>query len=286
MSVPGGPPESPDGGDGASTGERTFPPRWAVAAGVIAAVVVVAAAGWMIMAGKPHNASTAPSTSGQIVTADTVKQVLLNGAELTKMLNQPFKKTTGPTKYGGLTAMGEPSTIGDCVGVVDVATRVVYESANVQSYARQTWSDLVPGDPGFKPLSAMLMFADEAVVALPSAADAQALFAKFSERWKQCDGQAVNQQSDAEDPNDPPPLPGSEMHINSVRVSDDVLAASVVLDQKPDAPDTRAIGVQDNCIVEVLLPFTGAKNVPGSAVPATSATEVVRAIMAKIDKQG
>lgn len=253
--------------------------RKPVVVGALLAIVVIAGAAWLVIAGRDR---AAPSAPGDVVTADTVRQVLLNGAELTALLNQPFRKTMGPTRYGGPEAMGEPSTTGDCVGVVDLAARGVYASADVRSFARQTWSEAVPGDKGFKPLGAVLMFADEAVVALPSAAAARDTFARFAEQWRRCDDQAVNQHSS--EPGDPPPLPGSEMHIRDVRVGDDLLAASVVLDQKPEAPDTRALGVRGNCIVEVLLPFTGATNVPGSAVPETSSSTVARAIMDKISK--
>ncbi|WP_409429006.1 sensor domain-containing protein [Mycobacterium sp. SMC-11] len=245
----------------------------------LVAVAVLAAAAvttWLVLPDRSRSAAG--------VTGETVKQVLLNGTELTAMLDQPFTTVTGPPSYGGLEAMDDSATPGDCVGVLDVAQRSVYASAPVQSYARETWIDPEPAHDGFKPLDTRVMFVKEAVVALPTAADARQLFEKFAEQWKHCDGQPVN----AADPDTAgsPHLPGTEMHITDVRVTDDVLAASIVLDKSPKAPDTRAIGLQDNCIVGVLIAFTGTENASGSGDPQTSSTDVVRAMMDKVAKLG
>lgn len=274
MSTPGGAP--------APTGPAKSHRVWLLTGAVLVVLAVVAVVAWLVVPDTSDSPSTA--TVGPAITGDTVEQVLLDGAELTTMLDEPFTKTIRAPKHGGRDEMEVSTTPGDCVGVVDVAPKSVYRSADVQSYARQTWGSAAPGDAAFTPLSTTLMFVDEAVIALPSAADARALFATFSAQWQRCNGQAVNQEPDTSDPDDPPPLPGSEMHILGVRATDTVLAASVVLDKKPEAPDARAIGLQGNCLVEVLLPFTGVDDVPGSADPETSGIAVVRAMMDKVDK--
>lgn len=240
------------------------------------AVVIVAAVGLVMWLVLPHRSGGAASG----VTGMSVKQVLLDGTELTKMLDQPFTTVTGPPAYGGLEAMEDASSPGECVGVVDVAPKSVYASAGVQSYARETWIDSQPNSDGFKPLTTRVMFVKEAVVALPSPADAQALFASFTEQWKHCDGRPVN----AADPDSGahPHLHGTEMHITDVRITDDVLAASIVLDESPKAPDTRAVGVRGNCIVGVLIAFTGTENATGSGDPQTSSIQAVQAMMDKI----
>jgi hypothetical protein len=242
----------------------------------VAALAVVGAAAWLVLPDRSRGAASG-------ITGETVKQVLLDGAELTKMLDQPFTTVTGPPAYGGPEAMEDSSSPGECVGVMEVAPKSVYASADVQSYARETWIDSEPHRDGFTPLTTQVMFVKEAVVALPSAADAQALFAKFAEQWKRCDGHAVNADADS---GGQPQLHGTEMHITDVRVTDDVLAASIVLDKSPKAPDTRAVGVRDNCIVGVLIAFTGTENATGSGDPQTSSIEAVRAMMDKVTKLG
>lgn len=257
---------------GGSPARRVWVPALVV---VVLAVAGVAA--WWAIPSKSHNSSNGPAIVGE-----TVKQVLLDGAELTTMLNQPFTTTAGPPIYGGLDAMDNSAPPGDCVGVVDVAPRTTYQSADVQSYARETWVHAESEHTDFKPLSTRVMFVKEAVIALPSAAAAQAFFAKFAEQWQRCDGHPVNQQPDTADTSSKPHLSGTEMHITDVRVADDVLAASIVLDKVPKAPDTRAVGVQGNCLIGVLIAFTGVENATGSADPQTSSINAVRAMMNKV----
>ncbi|HEU0189684.1 MAG TPA: sensor domain-containing protein [Mycobacterium sp.] len=264
---------------------------WLPAAVAVAVVAVVGLVAWLVIAGRPGGSPTAspgasatnsPGASSGAVTGEAVKRVLLDGIELTRMLGQPFTKTAGPPSYGGLDAMDGSAAAGDCAGVVNIALKSVYESADVQTYAGETWIGVEPGDASFKPLSLKVMFVKESVVALPSAAAAQALFAKFADRWEQCDGQAVGQEPATPGAAPPPALPGSEMHIRDVRATDSVLAASIVLDKNPAAPDVRAVGVQGNCIVGVLIPFTGGRDVTGSGDPDESGVEVVHAMMAKV----
>jgi len=249
---------------------------WLVTLAAVVVLTVGAVATWLVLPDRSRGAAG--------VTGDRVKQVLLNGVELTAMLDQPFTTVTGPPSYGGLEAMEDSAPPGECVGVLDVAQKSVYASASVQGYARETWIDPDPDRDGFTPLDTRVMFVKEAVVALPTAADARELFDKFAEQWKRCDGHPVN----ATDPDvdGSPHLRGTEMHITDVRVTDDVLAASIVLDKSPKAPDTRAVGLRDNCIVGVLVAFTGTEHASGSGDPQTSSTDVVRAMMDKVTKLG
>jgi len=243
---------------------------------ILAAVIVlavVAVAAWLVLPNRSRGAAAG-------ITAENVRHVLLDGTELTRMLDQPFTTVTGPPAYGGVEAMDDSSSPSECVGVIDVAPRSVYASADVQSYARETWIDSGPNRDGYQPLSTRVMFVKEAVVALPSAADARALFDKFADQWKRCEGHPVNTVDP--DAGGQPHLHGTEMHITDVQVTDDVLAASISLDKSPKAPDTRAVGVQGNCIVGVLIAFTGTENATGSGDPQTSSVEAVRAMMDKV----
>lgn len=280
MSFPGGPPANPDGGGwGAPTTAAGRPARsrraWLLAAATVVVLVVLGVVAWQVIPGK-----SAKSASG-IVSGEAVKQVLLDGPELTKLLDQPFTMTTGWPIYGGSHEMENPATnSGDCVGVTNVAPQRAYQSVEVQRYTRETWVDATADDTDSNRPRAKVMFVTEAVVALPSADDAQALFAKFVEQWKRCDGRAVDQP----DADGPTPLRGTEIHISDVRVADSVLAASIALDKRPQAPDARAVGVQGNCLVGILIAFTGAEDGIGSGDPETSSIEAVREMMAKVTR--
>lgn len=288
MSLPDGPSTGPrDGARPGGPGDDVPSPPAKSNRGrllAVAAVVALAAAGvvaWLVIPDRSPS-SSALST----VTGAAVKQILLDGTELTKLLDQPFEEAPGSPVYGGFDEMDGSSPPGDCIGVVDVAPQSVYLSADVQTYVRETWAAAEPGHGdlkplGSKPLGSKVMFVKEAVVTLPSAADARALFTKFSEQWKRCDGQAVNQGPPTRDADSPPHLPGTEMHITDFRATDTVLAASIVLDRNPKAPDTRALGVQGNCLIGVLIAFTGVENATGAGDPNSSSTDAVRAMMDK-----
>lgn len=247
--------------------------RWLIAVAGLVVLAVIAVTTWLMLPGRSRDGAGA-------VTGDAVRQILLDGTELTAMLDQPFTTVTGPPAYGGFEAMDDSPSPAECAVVIDVAKKREYASASVQGYARETWIDSGPGSDGYKPLNTRVMFVKEAVVALPSAAEAREQFDKFAQEWKNCDGRPV----DAVDPGAEmtPHLHGTEMHITDVRVTDDLLAASIVLDKSPKAPDARALGVQGNCIVGVLIAFTGVENASGSGDPQTSSIDVVRAMMNKV----
>ncbi|OHV04021.1 hypothetical protein BKN37_12140 [Mycobacterium talmoniae] len=249
-------------------------------------LVVLGVVIWLVAPSKSHHSSTHASpgphaNAGPTVTGDAVKKVLLNGTELSKMLGQPFAGTLlDEQQYGGLEAMGKPSTAAspDCFGVVVLASRSVYESAGVQSYAAVAWGQGTPDNPAFmNAVNYRVIYVNEAVVALDSAADAAALFAKFSEQWKHCDGQRVSE---------PAAGPGGEntdWRINDVRVTDSVLAATAHMGDA--GPYARAIGVQGNCLVEVSMPFNNApEEKTGTADINTSGIDVARAMMDKVSK--
>lgn len=249
---------------------------WLLTAAAAVTVATVSVVAWLVIPHKPNH-----TQAGQTVTGEVVKQVLLDGTELATMLGQSFKSTTRSPIYGGFEEMEHPPTPGECAGVMNVAPQQVYSSANVQSYARQTWADATHGGTSFDRPSTRVMFVEESVVALPSAEAAQTLTAKFAEQWKRCDGHAVNQPAGTSGANEPQ-LPGTEIHISDVRVSDTLLNAAIALDGKPQAPDVRVVGVQGNCIVGVLIAFTGAENGIGSGDPKTSGIELVQAMMNKV----
>ena len=153
----------------------------------------------------------------------------------------------------------------------------VYESAGVKDVAYESWWN--NGDP------AQVISVIEGVVTLPSAAQAEALFATFSNQWQQCNGTTTTEQNG--------PI-STTNDISDVRVADasnTVVAAtntaSSVLPNMPalqPTPQARAIGVRLNCLVEVAVVFFGERRPsdPGSAKVDTSAIDIAHVMMDKV----
>lgn len=126
----------------------------------------------------------------------------------------------------------------------------------------------------------------EGVVTLPSAAQAQALFAQFSRQWQQCNGMTTSEQSG--------PISTTNV-ISDVRATDTTVAATktatAVLPNMPalrPTPQGRALGVRSNCLVEVEVVFFGGRRSsdPGSADLNTSALDIAHAMMDRVSALG
>ena len=210
------------------------------------------------------------------LTAQTIRRVLLNDVALSRMLKQPFVARMPPV-FGGADKLFQPDnqgSSGNCLGVTTMLQNSVYGSAGVQGVASESWWN--NGDP------AQVISVMEGVAALPTAAQAQALFAKFPAQWLQCNGTTTTEQTG--------PI-STTTAIGDVRVTNTVLAAtntatSVLPNMPPlsPTPQARAVGVQLNCIVEVEVVFFGDRRPsdPGSADVDTSAVDIARAMMAKV----
>lgn len=181
------------------------------------------------------------------LTGETVRQVLLGDATLSRVLQQPFVIDARiPPRFGGPEALDDlgPALSVSCLGVAEMLHQGVYEPGKVSDVAVETWRHAGP--------SAKLTGIKEGVVSLPAAADAQALFAKFTQQWEKCNGQTVR-------------LPDSvfrlKANISDVRVAPSILSGTVAIamdSNKPDQlsiPAGRAIGVRGNCLVEVEVDF-------------------------------
>jgi eukaryotic-like serine/threonine-protein kinase len=228
------------------------------------------------------SASTTPPTSPSAppppVTGNTIAGVLLDGEELGTILGEPFESAPAqPAKVGGLDQMPNglateaQASPHDCVAATTVAQRSTYQSANVTAYAGEEWR----ADGGDAVIEA-----DEAVVALPTAADAQALFSTLSEQWRRCEGQTVTVLAG-------PAPDGSNFvdKVTNVRVVDSVVAATIQSDHTTGGwarPEARAIGVRGNTLVEVDVSFHGGDLSTAPAKPDTAGIDVVRALVAKL----
>ena len=223
-------------------------------------------------------AKPAPNLKPRPLSGLVVKKVLLDGRALSTMLGQPFV-ARAPAKFGGADILDQreaPPESADCLEVTAMLQNSVYGSANVQSVASMSWWN--DGDP------AQVISVMEGVVTLPSAAEAQALFATFPDQWRHCKDRTTTEQTG--------PISTSTV-INDIRVTDSVVAAmntaTATLPNMPalqPTPQSRAIGVRLNCIVEVEMVFFGDRRPsdPGSANPDTSAVDVAQAMMDKVSE--
>jgi hypothetical protein len=224
-------------------------------------------------------ARPAPSATAGSLTGPTIKQVMLDGAALSKLLNQPFKTVPPfPPHFGAgdqlVDSYGSPSPA-ECEGIVFMLQKNTYQSASgksdVRSFATEGWAH--------DGTSVKVDIVVEGVVSLPTAEDAAALFARFSAQWKECDGQTLTVPSDIF-PDNP---------IADVRVADSVVAATVSRGAGAHSillpePEARAIGARGNCLVEVEVTFFG-NSYPsdeGSADINTSAIDIAHAMMDKV----
>jgi hypothetical protein len=228
-------------------------------------------------------AKPAPNLKPRPLTGDTIRRVPLDAAALSRMLNQPFVARK-PPEFGGpekLNQRGEAESPGNCLGVTAMLQKSVYQSgpqpAQVQDVASESWWN--NGEP------AQVISVVQGVVTLPSAAQAEALFAQFSQQWQQCKDTTTTEQTG--------PISTTNA-ISDVRVADSsntVVAAtntatSVLPNMPPlqPTPQARAIGVRLNCLVEVEVVFFGGRRPsdPGSANLDTSAIDIAHAMMDKI----
>ena len=220
----------------------------------------------------------APNLKPRPLTGPIIRQVPLDGAALSRMLDQPFVNRQppvvgGPDKLGDIDSSGSPA---GCLGVTAMLQSSVYQSADVKDVMWETWWN--NGDP------AQVISVIEGVATLPSAAQAQALFAKFPEQWRRCKGTTTTEQTG--------PIK-TTTSIDDVRVADSIVAATntatAELPNMPalqSTPQARVVGVRFNCIVEVEVVFFGDRRAsdPGSASPDTSAVDVAHAMMDNVSE--
>ncbi len=221
-------------------------------------------------------ARPAPNARARPLTGHTVRQVLLDDAALSKLLQQPFRADPHfPPRFGGPDQLqnGGPASPFDCLGVAVMLQQSVYQSAKVKGVAVQSW--LHAGK------SVKVISVKEGVVSLPTPADADALFGEFARQWRKCDGTTM-------------PLPGSTLRltakITNVRDADFVLGATVSTQlmlpgSDPAAfPEGRAIGVRGNCLVEAEVDFFDPSNPShqGTGDINTTAADIAHAMMDKV----
>ncbi|ORB37273.1 sensor domain-containing protein [Mycobacterium persicum] len=245
--------------------------RWcSMAAGLLA--VVLSSGCTATTGGK---AGPAPDMATHALTGPAIKQAMIDGTALAMLLNQPFQTAPKYPEFGGSETLGsawESALPADCLGVVHMMQQGPYRFAPVQNTASEMWSH--------NGASVKVDDVYEGIAALPTAADANGLFAKFAAQWKKCDDTTLT-------------MPTSTVYgqaaISEVRVVDSVVAATISLGSGPHSilttiPQARALGVRGNCLVEVTVSFvpTAYPSDEGTGNLATSAVDIAHAMMDKV----
>jgi PknH-like extracellular domain len=216
--------------------------RWWFAAPFAAVMLVAGCSGVVDGTARP-----AANLAARPLTGPTIKQVLLGDSALSRILNQSFRiDPRFPPRFGGPETLqddGYDSPV-DCLGVASMLQQVVYQSGKVTHVAVETWRQAA--------VTMEVTDVREGVVSLPTAADANALFAEFSRQWRKCDGTTAL-------------LPESVFRLKAkttnVQISDSVVAATVSIgwasptSDEASIPSGRAVGVRGNCLVEVEVDF-------------------------------
>jgi PknH-like extracellular domain len=187
------------------------------------------------------------------LTGQAVNAVLLDDGELADALGQQFtSKADSPPRFGGRERLYDVhSSPTECAGVVFQLQKRSYGSADVRAVAQETWwtADI---------RNAKVINVVESVVALPTVAAADAVFAAFSQQWNRCNGATVTSDFGI----------GYALTsaISDVRAANSVLAATVQTHNVTTLTSTHAVGVRANCVVEVEVAFFSDQRPGGAAV--------------------
>ncbi|EUA13227.1 pknH-like extracellular domain protein [Mycobacterium kansasii 732] len=220
-------------------------------------------------------AGPAPNMAPHALTGPAINQAMIDSAALAKLLNQPFQTAPKYPEFGGSDKLGsawESALPADCLGVVHMMQQGPYRPAPIQNMASEMWAH--------NGASVKVDDVYEGIVALPTAVDANGLFAKFAAQWKKCDGTTLT-------------MPTSTVYgqaaISDVRVMDSVVAATISLGSGPHSilatiPQARALGVRGNCLVEVMVSFvpTAYPSDEGTGDLNTSAIDIAHTMMDKV----
>ena len=241
---------------------------------LIIVLAVVALLVWLL---RPTHTSASVGSSGRSPTSSStpVDAALLDGTELTRVLNQPFETKAGSSQRGGVYGLREFGTSDErtekCVGVLHPAASVTYRDSSMRTFAYQQWSRPT-GD-----YAGAVISVDEAVVAFANPEDAQKLLARATEEWKQCNSQRVLASWGTDGKFD-------SWTIRDVDTTDSIVTATVGYTDAGSGtirmPTSRALALKGNNVVDVGVVMF--RDPTKSADPETSGIDVARAILDKI----
>lgn len=197
-----------------------------------------------------------------------VKSVLLDNGELAKMLGQPFKADPNSAPhFGGLDELFEGNAAPrECAAVGIELPRSAFAGFDVRVVANETWWNAASYDDKPRVISVY-----ENVVALPTAAAADALFDTFTEQWQHCAGTTVDMGDDY-----------FTYAISDVSAANSVVAADVQVHGSTTVPNAHAVGLRVNCLVEAEVAFFGAGSERTSWDRKSTTIEIARRMMDNI----
>jgi PknH-like extracellular domain len=229
--------------------------------------VTLAAGCTRVVDGAPH---PAPGMTPRPLTGRVVNRVLLDDGELSKMLDQPFKTDpNSPSRFGGIELLSDGNASPrECTAPAIELPKSAFEGSDVRQVAKESWWNAASYDENPRVISV-----HEAVVALPTAAAADPLFAKFTEQWRHCDGTTVSMGDGY-----------FTMAISDVSGANSVVAASVRVHGSTTVPNARAVGVRVNCLVEVRVAFFDLESGRSAHDDKTVAVNIAHRMMDKISE--
>ncbi|MCX2931011.1 sensor domain-containing protein [Mycobacterium sp. CVI_P3] len=200
--------------------------------------------------------------------------ILPSGAEVSQAAGNPLADS-GAAVIGGIDVLPDGirddtgATPIECLGPVSPFMRVVYEGGDVRGAGWQEFSNYGGGQT--------VSSVDAGVVEFDSDAEAQRMFGAFVTRWKACEGTTVTTALHNS--------AGLELYqkITDVTVDGAVLSATVVnSDNQGDAtfPTERAVGLADDCVVDVDVAVTA--GTPAQQSASGRAVKLVATMRAKV----
>lgn len=179
----------------------------------------------------------------------------------------------GPIRLGGIDLLpngirdaGDVTPL-DCLGVATPLMRVVYQLSGVNGVALQDFSGFGHG--------LTVSSAHTGVVRFDSDTAAATLFDTFAARWRACQGTVVRVHVT--------PTSALEWTVADVRQDDGILSATILnggSGEQPAFPTEHAVGLADDCIVDVDVAVTD--TLPERRVATGRAVRLVAAIRDRI----
>lgn len=243
---------------------------------LIIVLAVVALVVWLVHP-TYTSASVGSSDRPPITSSTPVDAALLDGTELTGVLNQPFDAKAERSQRGGvygLREFGTPDKRAEkCMGVLHPAASVTYRDSAMRTFAYQLWNRPI-GD-----YAGAVTSVDEAAVAFTNPEDAEKLLARATNDWKQCDGRTVLASWGTDGKFD-------SWTIRDVNTTDSIVTATVGYSDGGGGtirmPTFRALAAKGNNVVDVGVVMLSDTTKSTGADPQTSGIDVAKAILDKI----